>query len=347
MFFSDHDFLKLTLLVLRFCSAVRDSGNLITLFSPTISSVILFQVELRIYPHVKTPSHQSEFGGTFLKSLHADIINFATQKRKFSCQERVQLTSCLIALKQQLIQGDTSAAAEIAALECQLKALCLKDLEGVKTCSRVQWLKEGERPTNFFFRLEREHFDKNFVPSILDEDEKEVFTCVDIKCVHVNVYTKLFSSKPIDENCKLKLLDNLTVCLSEADRRIADSVASLNTGKSPAPDGLSVEFDKRFWDTLGPLLLRLVNECFEEGSLSVSIRGSATRLSCKKRGDLKNLKKWRPISLLNVDYKIISKAVTSRVSCVLAFIVNPDQTCSVPGRTNFSTLLICTISWIT
>ena len=48
------------------------------------------------------------------------------------------------------------------------------------------------RATHFFFRLEREHFDKNFVPSNLDEGEKEVFTCVDIKCVHVNVYTKLF-----------------------------------------------------------------------------------------------------------------------------------------------------------
>ena len=68
------------------------------------------------------------------------------------------------------------------------------------------------------------------------------------------------------------------------------------------------------------------------------MKGSITRLIFKKRGDRKDLKNWRPISLLNVDYKIISKAITSRLSGVLQHIVHPDQTCSVPGRCNVSNL---------
>ena len=51
-----------------------------------------------------------------------------------------------------------------------------------------------------------------------------------------------------------------------------------------------------------------------------------------KMGDRKSLKNWRPISLINVDYKICSKALSVRLSKVLQFIVDPDQTCSVPGR---------------
>jgi len=51
-----------------------------------------------------------------------------------------------------------------------------------------------------------------------------------------------------------------------------------------------------------------------------------------KKGDRKSLKNWRPISLINVDYKICSKALSVRLSKVLQFIVDPDQTCSVPGR---------------
>ena len=47
------------------------------------------------------------------------------------------------------------------------------------------------------------------------------------------------------------------------------------------------------------------------------------------------MKNWRPISLLNVDYKILSKALTNRLSKVLTSIVGEDQTCSVPGRTIF------------
>ena len=50
----------------------------------------------------------------------------------------------------------------------------------------------------------------------------------------------------------------------------------------------------------------------------------------RKKGDRKNLKNWRPISLLNVDYKICSKVLSLRLSKVLEFIVDPEQTCSVP-----------------
>ena len=51
-----------------------------------------------------------------------------------------------------------------------------------------------------------------------------------------------------------------------------------------------------------------------------------------KRGDMKYFKNWRPISLLNVDYKILSKVITLHLSHVMASIMQPDQTCSVPGR---------------
>lgn len=68
------------------------------------------------------------------------------------------------------------------------------------------------------------------------------------------------------------------------------------------------------------------------------MKGTITRLIFKKRGDKKDLKNWRPISLLNVDYKIISKAITSRLSGVLQHIVHLDQICCVPGRCIFSNL---------
>ena len=70
------------------------------------------------------------------------------------------------------------------------------------------------------------------------------------------------------------------------------------------------------------------------------MQGSATRLVYKKRGDRKNLKNWRPICLLNVDYKIISKVLTTRLSRVLDSVIDPDQTCSVPGRSISSNLVL-------
>ena len=83
---------------------------------------------------------------------------------------------------------------------------------------------------------------------------------------------------------------------------------------------------------MGSLLLRVYNECFRDGDLHDSMKASVTRLIYKKKGDIKDLKNWRPISLLNVDYKICSKAIALRLSKVLHNLVDPDQTCSVPGR---------------
>ena len=52
------------------------------------------------------------------------------------------------------------------------------------------------------------------------------------------------------------------------------------------------------------------------------MKGSVTRLIFKKRGDRKCLKNWRPISLLNADYKIFSKVITSRTQNFLVLLFN-------------------------
>ena len=91
---------------------------------------------------------------------------------------------------------------------------------------------------------------------------------------------------------------------------------------------------------LGPVLVNVYNDSFNRGFLVESMRLSVTRLLYKKRGNIKELKNWRPISLLNVDYKIISKVITLRLSQVMGSLVDPDQTCSVPGRSISSNLTL-------
>ena len=51
-----------------------------------------------------------------------------------------------------------------------------------------------------------------------------------------------------------------------------------------------------------------------------------------KKADRLDPKNWRPISLLNVDYKIASRAIAGRLLKVLSSVVDKDQTCGVPGR---------------
>ena len=68
------------------------------------------------------------------------------------------------------------------------------------------------------------------------------------------------------------------------------------------------------------------------GGLTPSQRQCLITLICKDRYFHFFLRFWRPISLLNVDYKIVSISLFLRLRKALSFVVGQDQTCSVPGR---------------
>ena len=71
---------------------------------------------------------------------------------------------------------------------------------------------------------------------------------------------------------------------------------------------------------------------FQTGSLSISQRRGVTSLIPKKDKDKSLLENLRPISLLNVDYKILTKIIAKRIEKVLPKIINPNQTGYVKGR---------------
>ena len=71
---------------------------------------------------------------------------------------------------------------------------------------------------------------------------------------------------------------------------------------------------------------------FQKGELTISQRQSIIRLIPKKDKDLSRLKNWRPISLLNLDYKIATKTLALRLKKVLPSIINDAQTGYMEGR---------------
>ena len=102
--------------------------------------------------------------------------------------------------------------------------------------------------------------------------------------------------------------------------------------KSPGCDGLPAEFYKTFFHLFSASFVDCINGIFKEGRMSESQRLGIISLICKNREEPEFLRNWRPISLLNVDYKIITKSLTNRLSQVIGKLVYKDQTCSIPGR---------------
>ena len=74
--------------------------------------------------------------------------------------------------------------------------------------------------------------------------------------------------------------------------------------KTPGSDGFTIEFYRFFWNAIGPIMVDSLNCAFENGKMSISQKRGIISLIPKKDKDRKYLKNWRPISLLNNDYKI-------------------------------------------
>jgi hypothetical protein len=62
------------------------------------------------------------------------------------------------------------------------------------------------------------------------------------------------------------------------------------------------------------------------------MRTGVITLLYKNKGDIHELKHWRPISLLNIDYKILSHVLANRLKLTLSDLIMPNQSCGEKGR---------------
>ena len=113
---------------------------------------------------------------------------------------------------------------------------------------------------------------------------------------------------------------------------LRDALASFADNKSPGEDGFTKEFYQTFFDLIRKDLLNSYNDSFHKGSLSISQKRRSITLIPKGDVNLTDLKNWRPITLLNVDYKLLSKVLAKRMELLLPKLIHTDQTGFINGR---------------
>ena len=126
--------------------------------------------------------------------------------------------------------------------------------------------------------------------------------------------------------------------LCEGELSVAECYNILSTfqnNKTPGNDGLTIEFYRSFWPVLGEMLVKSLNYSYKHGELSSSQKEAVIVLIDKKDRDRRQIKNWRPISLINVDVKIGTKAIAKRLEKVLPEIIHHNQNAYVKGRTIF------------
>ena len=139
-------------------------------------------------------------------------------------------------------------------------------------------------------------------------------------------------------NNKIPKLDNDQQILCDADiteKELYSTLKSFSKNKSPGLDGLSAEFYLKFWPKIKDKLMDVYKESFENGVLPDTVRSGVVTLLDKKGKDRLDIANWRPITLLNTDYKLLTKTLSQRLKKTLPSLVHSDQNGFVPGGNIF------------
>uniref|UniRef100_A0A8C6XJK4 Reverse transcriptase domain-containing protein n=1 Tax=Naja naja TaxID=35670 RepID=A0A8C6XJK4_NAJNA len=130
----------------------------------------------------------------------------------------------------------------------------------------------------------------------------------------------------IPKDIEIMLEGNITMM------ELTETLKKQNTGKVPGPDGLPVEFYKTFQEVLNLQLLEVMNEIMSKKRIPKTWSEAYITLILKEDTDPQQVKNYRPISLLNSDYKIFASILAERLKRYLNNFIHADQNGFLPKR---------------
>jgi exonuclease III len=153
----------------------------------------------------------------------------------------------------------------------------------------------------------REEFITNFYRNLYTDPKTEQITGNSIGefLGDVAAHPEVNNSKLNDDE---KASLDTDILIDEFDK----AVTQIKLNSSPGIDGLSNKFIKKYWNYFRVPLHNYTIHCLTEGRLTENFRVAKIRLIPKKT-DPKKISNWRPISLLNCFYKIVSRVLTNRL----------------------------------
>ena len=278
---------------------------------------------------------------TLLIEIRGKTISYSAYKKKQSILKEQTLIEEIRKLEEAAIVNIN----QLDEKKTELENIRKEKMQGIMVRARVRWAEEGEKPTKYFCNLEsRNHINKTIFKITKDNGDtinKQEEILKEVKNFHSNLYKThdIIEDKDIQEifndlqmSPKLSLEERNKLEGEISDEEILSILKKMKNNKSPGSDGFSVEFFKFFYKDIIVFIRRAINEGYKLGKLSVTQKQGI--ITCIPKGDISRefFKNWRPITLLNVIYKIASGCIAERLKTVLSKLISSDQTGFISGR---------------
>ena len=270
--------------------------------------------------------------------------NFGTNLKKAKILLKSNLEAELAQISQTL---DDSNKIKYKNLKAQLDEIIEHEIKGSILRSLCRDYEQGEKCTKYFFSLEKSKCKQKTITrlksaegSLISEPKKVLEEC---RLFYKKLYSKNSDVNPdnfpffsandhipkLDEEQKQSCENELT------EAELHETLKSFAKNKSPGLDGITSEFYLEFWQRLKLKILGVYKESFLDGILPESLRTGVIVLLEKKGKDRMDIANWRPITLLGVDYKLLTKTLGQRLKKVLPNLIHKDQNGFVPGGNIF------------
>jgi hypothetical protein len=206
--------------------------------------------------------------------------------------------------------------------------LCKRDY-WKKRCT-ARWAKFGNENTSYFHSMATIRYRKNYIASLVREDGSLATEHHEKAGLLLNSFRdRLGFSTPIDSSFDfsdyiqaMPNLDSLSgpFTTDEIDKIVHD----LPSDKAPGPDGFSGLFIKKCWPIIKYDFYRLCDE-FWNGAVNLQIINDAFITLVPKNNSPEGPNDYRPISLLNISLKILTKLLANRLQMKILDLVHVNQ----------------------
>lgn len=213
--------------------------------------------------------------------------------------------------------------------------------------SREEWIVSGDRNTRFYHTATIVRRSRRKVEGLTNDQGTLVTNKDEIKDMMMHYFTNLFRK---DENCDVTMAprggfpilsqdvkNDILKDLNDVD--IRNAVMEMAPLKAPGPDGFHAIFYQKLWNIVGKTVVDMAMGFFRTGRLPKGLNDTLITLIPKVDNPEKPAN-FRPISLCNVSYKIITKAMTIRLKKLMTEVVGPNQSSFVPNRQITDNILI-------